>query len=73
MVASVDQYVSMAGRSCCAGRSWNGLDRSLSRHGVFDTAEDCELAKAEDHADGIDEPSGVPVGSGSFARPTSNP
>jgi hypothetical protein len=27
----VNRYVSLAGRNCCAGRSWVGLDRSLAR------------------------------------------
>jgi len=31
MIAFVDRYVRLAGRSCCAGRSWVSLDRSLAR------------------------------------------
>jgi hypothetical protein len=34
MIAWVDRYVLLAGRNCCAGRSWTGLDRSLARRGV---------------------------------------
>jgi len=31
LIAFVDRYVLLAGRSCCAGRSWASLDRSLAR------------------------------------------
>jgi hypothetical protein len=31
LIAFVDRYVVLAGRSCCAGRSWVSLDRSLAR------------------------------------------
>jgi hypothetical protein len=31
LIAFVDRYVVLAGRSCCAGRSWASLDRSLAR------------------------------------------
>ena len=34
MFAWMNRYACMAGRSCCAGRSWVGLDRSLARRGV---------------------------------------
>jgi hypothetical protein len=33
MFGFVNRYVTLAGRSCCAGRSWVGLDRSLKRRG----------------------------------------
>jgi hypothetical protein len=32
MFSFVDKYVTLAGRGCCCGRSWVGLDRSLARH-----------------------------------------
>jgi hypothetical protein len=28
----LDRYVTLAGRNCCAGRSWCKLDRTLARH-----------------------------------------
>jgi hypothetical protein len=31
IIAFVDRYLVLAGRSCCAGRSWASLDRSLAR------------------------------------------
>ncbi|MBV9166436.1 MAG: hypothetical protein JO321_07540 [Solirubrobacterales bacterium] len=31
MLSWVNRYASLAGRTCCAGRSWVGLDRSLAR------------------------------------------
>ncbi len=31
VIAFFDRYVTLAGRSCCAGRSWVSLDRSLAR------------------------------------------
>jgi hypothetical protein len=31
LIAFVDRYVVLAGRNCCAGRSWTSLDRSLAR------------------------------------------
>jgi hypothetical protein len=27
----VDRYITLAGKSCCAGRSWIGLERSIER------------------------------------------
>jgi hypothetical protein len=32
MIGWADRYATLAGRACCAGRSWVGLDRSLARH-----------------------------------------
>ncbi len=31
MIGFVNRYAVIAGRTCCAGRSWVGLDRSLAR------------------------------------------
>jgi hypothetical protein len=31
VLAFADRYITLAGRSCCAGRSWISLDRSLAR------------------------------------------
>jgi len=31
LLAFADRYITLAGRSCCAGRSWVSLDRSLAR------------------------------------------
>jgi hypothetical protein len=31
VIAFVDRYLTLAGRNCCAGRSWASLDRSLAR------------------------------------------
>jgi hypothetical protein len=28
-LAFVDRYITLAGRNCCAGRSWAKLDKSL--------------------------------------------
>jgi hypothetical protein len=41
MMASVNKYVTLAGKSCCCGRSWVGLNRSLERRA--DDADDCCL------------------------------
>ncbi len=30
-VKFLDRYVTLAGKNCCAGRSWTMLDRSLTR------------------------------------------
>jgi hypothetical protein len=43
-VGWVDRYASMAGRACCAGRSWVGLDRSLARRQEGATGDSCEGA-----------------------------
>jgi hypothetical protein len=32
----VDRYLRLAGRNCCAGRSREGLDRSLARRQIRD-------------------------------------
>jgi hypothetical protein len=42
MIGFVNRYVYLAGRSCCAGRSWVGLDRSLARRAAEDQAGSCE-------------------------------
>jgi hypothetical protein len=42
MIGFVDRYAKMAGRACCCGRSWEGLNRSLARRGD-DAADDNEL------------------------------
>jgi hypothetical protein len=34
MLAWINRYVFLAGRNCCAGRSWVGLNRSLDRRGT---------------------------------------
>jgi hypothetical protein len=36
--AWVDRYLLLSGRNCCAGRSWEGLERSLARR---QTPNDC--------------------------------
>jgi hypothetical protein len=41
MFSFVDKYVSLAGRSCCCGRSWEGLNRSLARRADDPVARDC--------------------------------
>jgi hypothetical protein len=42
MIGFVNRYASLAGKSCCCGRSWTSLDRSLAKRGD-DAAEDsCE-------------------------------
>ena len=33
VMGTVNRYVSLAGKSCCCGRSWVGLNASLARHG----------------------------------------
>jgi hypothetical protein len=42
MFSFVDKYVSLAGRSCCCGRSWEGLNRSLARRADEQAAGDCD-------------------------------
>ncbi len=44
MIGFVNRYAQMAGRTCCAGRSWVGLDRSLARRDGDTTPGSCELA-----------------------------
>jgi hypothetical protein len=39
----VGRYANMAGRSCCAGRSWVGLNRSLDRHAQDPSADECQV------------------------------
>jgi hypothetical protein len=36
IIAFIDRYVVLAGKNCCAGRSWTSLDRSVARR-----AKDC--------------------------------
>jgi hypothetical protein len=31
LFAWIDRHLLLGGRNCCAGRSWEGLDRSLAR------------------------------------------
>jgi hypothetical protein len=45
VMGTVNRYVSLAGKSCCCGRSWVGLNASLARHG--EDAGDCDQAPAE--------------------------
>jgi hypothetical protein len=45
VMGSVNRYVSLAGKSCCCGRSWVGLNASLARHG--EDAGDCDQGPAE--------------------------
>jgi hypothetical protein len=42
MFSLVDKYVSLAGRACCCGRSWVGLDRSLARRGDDAPGGECD-------------------------------
>jgi hypothetical protein len=42
VIGFVSRYATMAGRSCCVGRSWVGLDRSLARHGDDRGAYSCQ-------------------------------
>jgi len=46
-LSTVDRYLKLAGRSCCAGRSWVGLDRSLARRAPETSEPSCEDAPAE--------------------------
>jgi hypothetical protein len=42
MMGFVGRYASLAGKSCCCGRSWVGLNRSLAKHGDDPSASSCE-------------------------------
>jgi hypothetical protein len=55
MIGFVNRYVYLAGRSCCAGRSWVGLDRSLARRAAEDEERSCE-ARSSAASDGPEEP-----------------
>jgi len=46
MIAFVNRYVLLAGRSCCAGRSWAGLSRSLARRTGEVPPRSCEQPRA---------------------------
>jgi hypothetical protein len=37
MFAWINRYVFLAGRNCCAGRSWVGLNRTLERRQTRDS------------------------------------
>ena len=61
MIGFVDRWVVLAGRTCCAGRSWDGLDRSLARRAGETPPGFCELSRSvasdgSDASDGLDEP-----------------
>jgi hypothetical protein len=55
MIGFVNRYLDLAGRSCCAGRSWVGLDRSLARRAAEDQAGSCE-ARSSVVSDSTQEP-----------------
>jgi hypothetical protein len=42
MIGFVNRYALIAGRSCCAGRSWVSLDRSLARRAGDTPPGSCE-------------------------------
>ena len=42
MIGFVNRYALIAGRSCCAGRSWVSLDRSLARRAGDAPPRSCE-------------------------------
>ena len=42
MIGFVDRYLVLAGRSCCVGRSWVGLDRTLARRSGDAPPRSCE-------------------------------
>jgi hypothetical protein len=45
VIGTVNRYVTLAGKSCCCGRSWVGLNASLARHG--EDPGGCDQAPAE--------------------------
>jgi hypothetical protein len=47
-IGTVGHYVVLAGKSCCCGRSWVGLNASLARHG--DDADDCSCEDGPDES-----------------------
>jgi len=53
MMNTVNRYVALAGKSCCCGRSWVGLNKSLARH-----ADEADAACSEDMPEQtvVDEP-----------------
>jgi hypothetical protein len=61
----VNRHLELAGRSCCAGRSWVGLDRSLARRAPETSEPSCEDAPAEMPA----EPSEQEIGERAPASP----
>jgi hypothetical protein len=61
----VNRQVKLAGRSCCAGRSWVGLDRSLARRAPETIEPSCEDAPTEMPA----EPSEQGIGERTPASP----
>jgi hypothetical protein len=42
MMGFVGRYASLAGKSCCCGRSWVGLNRSLAKRGEDAAGSSCE-------------------------------
>jgi hypothetical protein len=42
MIGAVSKYVTLAGKSCCCGRSWVGLNSSLARRGDDAVDSPCE-------------------------------
>jgi hypothetical protein len=69
MIGFVNRYVLLAGRTCCAGRSWVGLDRSLARRSGDVPPRSCEPPPF----DGSDEPETVTLDTRSPREPVETP